>query len=354
MKWNVSVLRRSGECERTEVADFELSEFFNRIASAEGKAWVLSVERVGDVGDSALVEPDGDELVSQLGKRRWRVMGDPEDGWWVEVDSDGNELPGDWEYDRKGGSSTARSPSRAVRLLSAAAAPQKEDSRASAHRPRPLFELQDLGSVRTNSTVVDFFLTSILLPNGFSGLDGRALALWKTGNLELPVFSGRQPCRSISHRLQTRRRYLQTDDSGKTRGAESDMRRKEARVEVRMTEHEKEALKRKAAKNGMTVSEYARTLLANSDDATIRVIDTEPLRKAAHELAKQGTNLNQFMRFLNTYGSNALDHEEAKAVLGKEVAAFSEIMEALAALRREADRNNVHLKIEDFDNAEND
>lgn len=54
MKWNVSVLRRSGECERTEVADFELSEFFNRIASAEGKAWVLSVERVGDVGDSVI------------------------------------------------------------------------------------------------------------------------------------------------------------------------------------------------------------------------------------------------------------------------------------------------------------
>ena len=92
MKWNVSVLRRSGECERTEVADFELSEFFNRIASAEGKAWVLSVERVGDVGDSALVEPDGDELVSQLGKRRWRVMGDPEDGWWVEVENHGAPL----------------------------------------------------------------------------------------------------------------------------------------------------------------------------------------------------------------------------------------------------------------------
>lgn len=122
------------------------------------------------------------------------------------------------------------------------------------------------------------------------------------------------------------------------------MRRKEARVEVRMTEHEKEALKRKAAKNGMTVSDYARTLLANSDDATIRVIDTEPLRKAAHELAKQGTNLNQFMRFLNTYGSNALDHEEAKAVLGKEVAAFSEIMEALAALRRKPTGTTSILK----------
>ena len=131
------------------------------------------------------------------------------------------------------------------------------------------------------------------------------------------------------------------------------MRRKEARVEVRMTEHEKEALKRKAAKNGMTVSEYARTLLANSDDATIRVIDTEPLRKAAHELAKQGTNLNQFMRFLNSNGAGVFNQDEAKAVLEKEVSAFSEIMEALAALRMEADRNGVHLQIEGFDSIEN-
>ena len=126
------------------------------------------------------------------------------------------------------------------------------------------------------------------------------------------------------------------------------MRRKEARVEVRMTEHEKGALKRKAAKNGMTVSEYARTLLANSDDATIRVIDTEPLRKAAHELAKQGTNLNQFMKFLNTYGIKVFDAGGAQRVLAREVETFMEVAEALAALRREADRNNVHLKNRGF------
>lgn len=130
--------------------------------------------------------------------------------------------------------------------------------------------------------------------------------------------------------------------------------KRETAVLIRLSEREKRTLKRKAAKNGMTVSEYARTLLANSDDATIRVIDTEPLRKAAHELAKQGTNLNQFMRFLNTYGVKVFDPAEAKRVLEKEVSAFAEIMESLAALRREADRNNVHLKIEDFDNAEND
>lgn len=103
MKRNVSVLRRSGECERTEVADFELAAFLNRISDAEGKAWVLSIERIADVGDSALVRPDGDDLVQELGKRRWRVKDDPEDDWWVEVDSDGGELPGDWKYDPESG-----------------------------------------------------------------------------------------------------------------------------------------------------------------------------------------------------------------------------------------------------------
>ena len=130
--------------------------------------------------------------------------------------------------------------------------------------------------------------------------------------------------------------------------------KRETAVLIRLSEREKRTLKRKAANYGMTVSDYARTLLINSDDATIKVIDTEPLKKAAHELAKQGTNLNQFMKFLNTYGVKVFDPAEAKRVLEKEVAAFSEIMEALAALRREADRNNVHLKIEDFGNAEND
>lgn len=129
--------------------------------------------------------------------------------------------------------------------------------------------------------------------------------------------------------------------------------KRETAVLIRLSEREKRTLKRKAANYGMTVSEYARTLLIHSDDVTIKVIDTEPLKKTAHELAKQGTNLNQFMKFLNTYGVKVFDPEEAKRVLEKEVSSFSEIMEALAALRREADRNNICLKIEDFDNPEN-
>ena len=69
--------------------------------------------------------------------------------------------------------------------------------------------------------------------------------------------------------------------------------KRETAVLIRLSEREKRTLKRKAANYGMTVSDYARTLLINSDDATIKVIDTEPLKKTAHELAKQGTNLNQ-------------------------------------------------------------
>ena len=131
------------------------------------------------------------------------------------------------------------------------------------------------------------------------------------------------------------------------------MAKRETAVLIRLSEREKRTLKRKAANYGMTVSDYARTLLINSDDATIKVIDTEPLKKAAHELAKQGTNLNQFMKFLNTYGVKVFDPAEAKRVLEKEVSAFAEIMESLAALRMEADRNNVHLQTEDFDNLDN-
>ena len=126
--------------------------------------------------------------------------------------------------------------------------------------------------------------------------------------------------------------------------------KRETAVLIRLSEREKRTLKRKAANYGMTVSEYARTLLIHSDDVTIKVIDTEPLKKAAHELAKQGTNLNQFMKFLNTYGIKVFDAGEAQRVLAREVETFMEVAEALAALRREADRNNIQIRIDDFDN----
>ena len=120
--------------------------------------------------------------------------------------------------------------------------------------------------------------------------------------------------------------------------------KRETAVLIRLSEREKRTLKRKAANYGMTVSEYARTLLIHSDDVTIKVIDTEPLKKMAHELAKQGTNLNQFMKFLNTYGIKVFDAGEAQRVLAREVETFMEVAEAL--LRSEGKQTATTSKSE--------
>ena len=127
------------------------------------------------------------------------------------------------------------------------------------------------------------------------------------------------------------------------------MRNREVQIKFYATEKERESIHRNAKRAGMKMGVYARAVLT-SDDVSIKVIDTEPLKKAAHELAKQGTNLNQFMKFLNTYGVKVFDAGEAQRVLAREVETFMEVAEALAALRREADRNNIQIRIDDFDN----
>ena len=127
------------------------------------------------------------------------------------------------------------------------------------------------------------------------------------------------------------------------------MRNREVQIKFYATEKERESIRRNAKRAGMKMGVYARAVLT-SDDVSIKVIDTEPLKKAAHELAKQGTNLNQFMKFLNTYGIKVFDAGEAQHVLAREVETFMEVAEALAALRREADRNNIQIRIDDFDN----
>lgn len=127
------------------------------------------------------------------------------------------------------------------------------------------------------------------------------------------------------------------------------MRNREVQIKFYATEKERESIRRNAKRAGMKMGQYARAVLT-SDDVSIKVIDTEPLKKAAHELAKQGTNLNQFMKFLNTYGIKVFDVGEAQRVLAREVETFVEVAEALAALRREADRNNIQIRIDDFDN----
>lgn len=125
------------------------------------------------------------------------------------------------------------------------------------------------------------------------------------------------------------------------------MNRKEARIELRLSKHEKNLLLRKAQKSGMTVSDYVRQSLIHSRDGTINVIDTTPLRNAVFELTKQGVNLNQFMKFLNTYGVKAFNAERAIQVLSRECALLLAVEDALSALLREAEKGNVFIMKED-------
>ena len=50
-----------------------------------------------------------------------------------------------------------------------------------------------------------------------------------------------------------------------------------------------------------------RSSLIHSDNLTINVIDTSVLSKTLFELHKHGVNLNQLMKFCNTYGLDAFN-----------------------------------------------
>ena len=89
------------------------------------------------------------------------------------------------------------------------------------------------------------------------------------------------------------------------------------RFELRLNAHEKEVLKERAAKAGVPVSDLVRLALAYADRLTVRTIDISPLRDLCYELTKQGTNLNQFMKFLNTYGGDAYNRVAAKQLIEK-------------------------------------
>ena len=79
-----------------------------------------------------------------------------------------------------------------------------------------------------------------------------------------------------------------------------------------MAPREKQRLMKQAGRCNMTASDFARTLLVHSDDGFIRIADVEPLRQTLRELARQGTNLDQLIKFLNTNGAHSYDSHSAR------------------------------------------
>lgn len=127
---------------------------------------------------------------------------------------------------------------------------------------------------------------------------------------------------------------------------------KTSRFELRLTTREKEILRRKAKKVGLTVSDFVRSSLIHSDNLTINVIDTSVLSKTLFELHKHGVNLNQLMKFCNTYGLDAFNESHVIPTLENERTVFLQTKAALLSLEEEARRGNVVVNLEIDDDME--
>ncbi len=125
------------------------------------------------------------------------------------------------------------------------------------------------------------------------------------------------------------------------------MEPKSERIFIRVTATEKRLLKKRAEHYHMTASDFARTLLIHPEGGFVRIVNIEPLRQAPYELTKQGANLNQLMKFLNTYGAHSYDSVMTRRVLSKETEAFEQVADAIIALRKEMAKHGVVLNEEE-------
>lgn len=127
---------------------------------------------------------------------------------------------------------------------------------------------------------------------------------------------------------------------------------KTSRFELRLTTREKEILRRKAKKVGLTVSDFVRSSLIHSDNLTINVIDTSVLSKTLFELHKHGVNLNQLMKFCNTYGLDAFNENHVIPTLDNERNVFAKTQATLSAIAEEARKGNIVVNLEINDDME--
>ena len=127
---------------------------------------------------------------------------------------------------------------------------------------------------------------------------------------------------------------------------------KDKAILVRVSEEERNVLKQRAANAGVSVSDLVRLALVYSDRLTIQTIDISPLRDLCYELTKQGTNLNQFMKFLNTYGGDAYNKSAAKQLIERNGDLLFRIGDAMTAFEHEAERGGIliiHLEEDEDD-----
>ncbi|WP_164437858.1 plasmid mobilization protein [Streptococcus equi] len=118
---------------------------------------------------------------------------------------------------------------------------------------------------------------------------------------------------------------------------------RESSILIRLSDDEKKVLERKARHAGMSVSAFIRGVCIYSDDSHLNVIDVKPVRAFVFELTKQGTNLNQYMKFLNTHRTSRFDVREARIVLDEQIKLFRQGQFVLMNLQKELEKNNLYF-----------
>lgn len=121
-------------------------------------------------------------------------------------------------------------------------------------------------------------------------------------------------------------------------GVKATPRKRQARnadFHVSLSEPEKEALKARAEAAGCTPSELVRRAAVYGETRVV-CLDAGPLKDAYVELGRQGVNLNQLMRFLNTYGIRGYDRQWVEHAMGKVYSVAEKVEAALESLKIES------------------
>ncbi len=109
-------------------------------------------------------------------------------------------------------------------------------------------------------------------------------------------------------------------------------------INLRLTVQEKNLLRMNAAHAGCTLSEYIRQTAVYSMPPSPIIVDMGELTRLHFELRKEGVNLNQLMRAINTYGAQEVDADAIARTIAKVDAALDETGEWIIGVRKQFER----------------
>lgn len=117
-------------------------------------------------------------------------------------------------------------------------------------------------------------------------------------------------------------------------------------VYVRVSPGEKRAMRRRAERAGLTLSEFVRAAAENEE---VVLIDTAPLGRALTELHRQGVNLNGLARAAHRGELWWADADSLSETLALLRDAYASVTECLISIREEAGAHRVSLRSEPGD-----